>query len=185
MIEIDFVVLIENCLSVVGVHRDRLFRSRLSLITPLSDKMIRHTRMPVYGRRVPTTPRDSMRVQARLDITRAKGFKTEMELLQEFQNLHHFLLTTQGVPSTQIPKLMLALSKFPVISITTLAKEINVSRDTATRWIYKLEKAGKLEARDFNGMKQYAYKEVVEILDKFVRVSSLVLQTDSSLLRRY
>ena len=147
--------------------------------------MIRHTRMPVYGRRVPTTPRVSMRVQARLDITRAKGFKTEMELLQEFQNLHHFLLTTQGVPSTQIPKLMLALSKLPVISITTLAKEINVSRDTAKRWIHKLEKAGKLEARDFNGMKQYAYKEVVEILDKFVRVSSLLLQTDSSLLRRY
>jgi hypothetical protein len=173
VIEIDFVALIENCLSVVAPHRGRLFRSRLSLVTPLSDSMIRHTHMPVYGRKVPTSPRESIRVQTRLDITSAKGFKTELELLQEFQNLHHFLLVTKTVPKTKIPKLMGALSKFPVISITTLAKEINISRDTAKRWIYSLESAGKLQARDFNGMKQYAYAELINILDRFVRYSAI------------
>jgi hypothetical protein len=173
MIEIDFVVLIENCLSVINTHRDRLFRTRLSLVTPLSDAMIRHTRMPVYGRKVHTTPVESIGVRARLDITRAKGFKTELEILQEFQNLHHFLRISKTVPSTKIPQLMVALSRFPVISITTLAKEIHVSRDTAKRWITSLESAGKLQARDFNGMKQYAYEDLITILDRFVRYSAI------------
>jgi hypothetical protein len=173
VIEIDFVVLIENCLSVVGVHRDRLFRTRLSLVTPLSDSMIRHTHMPVFGRKAHSTPIKSIGVKARLDITRAKGFKTELELLQEFQNLHHFLRVSKTVPSTKIPTLMVALSRFPVISITTLAKEINISRDTAKRWITNLEAAGKLQARDFNGMKQYAYEELISILDRFVRYSAI------------
>ena len=87
--------------------------------------------------------------------------------------MHHFLRVSKTVPSTKIPKLMVALSRFPVISITTLAKEINISRDTAKRWITNLEAAGKLQARDFNGMKQYAYAELISILDRFVRYSAI------------
>lgn len=96
-----------------------------------------------------------------------------MELLQEFQYLHHFLLVTKTVPKTQIPKLMVALSRFPVISITTLANEATVSRDTAKRWIAGLESAGKLEARNINGMNQYAFSAVIEILDRLIRYSAI------------
>lgn len=180
MIEINFVELIQNCLAVASTHRDRLFRTRLSIITPLSDSLVRHTKAPIYGPRVYSTPPPSIRIYrplvgstySRIDISGAKGFKTELELLQEFQNLHQFLQATKTVTSTQIPKLMSALSKLPVLSISSLAVEAKVSRDTARRWLVELEKSGKLQTRDFNGMKQYAYTEVLQILDKFVRYSA-------------
>lgn len=172
MIEINFVELIQNCLAVASTHRDRLFRTRLSIITPLSDSLVRHTKTPIYGPRAYSTPPPSIRVFSRIDISGAKGFKTELELLQEFQNLHLLLQVTKAVTSTQIPKLMIALSKLPVLSITSLAKEAMVSKDTARRWLVALEKSGKLQTRNFNGMKQYAYTEVLQILDKFVRYSA-------------
>ena len=98
---------------------------------------------------------------------------TGLQLLQEFQNLHHFFLVIKTVPSTQIPNFMRVLSRFPVISVTTLATDANVSRDTAKRWLVGLEKSGKLQVREFNGMKQYGYSAVLEILDRFVRHSAV------------
>ena len=86
--------------------------------------------------------------------------------------MYHYLLTAKGVPTTQIPKLMTALSKFPIISITLLANEAKVSRHTAKRWLNGLEENGKLKSRDFNGMKQYAYSQVMEILDRVIRYSA-------------
>ena len=172
MIEIDYVQLIQNSLSVAKAHRDRLFRSRLSIESPLSNKLVRQTRTPIYGRRAYSTPRPVVTIRARLDITRAKGFQFELDLLQEYQFLYHYLLTAKGVPTTQIPKLMTALSKFPIISITLLANEAKVSRHTAKRWLIGLEENGKLKSRDFNGMKQYAYSQVMEILDRVIRYSA-------------
>lgn len=87
--------------------------------------------------------------------------------------LHHFFLVSRLVPSTQIPKLMRVLSRFPVISVTTLALDAQVSRDTAKRWLHGLERSGKLQVREFNGMKQYGYSAVIEILDRFVRYSAV------------
>lgn len=172
VIEIDFVQLIQNSLSVAKAHRDRLFRTRLSIESPLSNNLRRQTKMPVYGRRAHSTPRPAVSVRQRLDITRTKGFQFELDLLQEFQNLYHYLLTAKGISYTQVPKLMLALSKFPVVSITILANEAQVSRRTAKRWLIALEQNGNLKTRDFNGMKQYAYSSVLEILDRIVRYSA-------------
>jgi len=173
VIEIDFVQLIQNSLSVAKAHRDRLFRTRLSIESPLSNKLVRQTKTPIYARRAHSIPRPVVTVQTRLDITRAKGFQFELDLLQEYQFLYHYLLTAKGVPSTQIPILMTALSKFPIISITLLANEANISKHTAKRWLVGLEKNGKLTTRDFNGMKQYAYPAVMEILDRIIRYSAI------------
>jgi hypothetical protein len=145
VIEIDFVQLIQNSLSVAKAHRDRLFRFRLSIESPLSNNLVRQTKTPIYGRRAHSTPRPAVTIRSRLDITRAKGFQFELDLLQEFQNLHHYLLTAKGIPETQIPKLMTALSKYPIISITLLANEARVSRHTAKRWLIGLEENGKLK----------------------------------------
>jgi len=172
VIEIDFVQLIQNSLSVAKAHRDRLFRTRLSIETPLTASLRRQTKMPIYGRRAHSTARPEVSVRQRLDITRAKGFQFELDLLQEFQNLYHYLLTAKGISSTQVPKLMVALSKFPVVSITVLANEAQVSRHTAKRWLIGLEQNGNLKTRVFNGMNQYAYSSVLEILDRIVRYSA-------------
>ena len=67
---------------------------------------------------------------------------------------------------------MVALSKFPVVSITVLANEAQVSRHTAKRWLIGLEQNGNLKTRVFNGMNQYAYSSVLEILDRIVRYSA-------------
>ena len=198
MIEIDFVQLIQNSINVAKRERRRLVRTRRSLAAPLGQAMIRHTKTPIYGRRAPSTPKPvlwfsvsnellrpvaanplaanslaaSSIVASPIDISRAKGIETELDLLQEFQNLHHFLLHSHPVPTTKIPKLLLSLSRYPVISITTLAKDAEVSRDTARRWLIGLEEKGKLKTHEFNGMKQYAYIELIKILDRFVRTAS-------------
>lgn len=181
MSEVDFVLLIQNALSVAGKHRDKLWRTRLSLVTPLSDQLVRHTKTPIFGPRGSSTPRNSLGVYQSqgtrysfrpLAISGANGFKSELALLQEFQNLHYFLLTHKPVPKTQIPKLMNSLSKFPVVSITTLAIDANVSKDTAKRWLKSLELSGRLHVREFNGMKQFAYVKILEILELHVRESS-------------
>lgn len=169
VIEIDFVELIQNCLAVAGSHRDRLFRLRLSIITPLSNTLVRKTKTPIWGPRRPITPWSGYVVPTALAKSGAKFLKTELALLQEFQNLHHLLLVTKGIPSTQIPKLMKTLSRLPVLSITSLAVDANVSRDTAKRWLVGLQQSGKLQSRDLNGMKQFSYSAVIEILDLHVR----------------
>lgn len=181
MSEVDFVVLIQNAISVAGKHRDKLWRTRLSLITPLSDQLVRQTKTPIFGPRGSSTPRKSLGIyqskgtkysSRSIAISGVNGFKSELALLQEFQNLHYFLLTHKSVPKTQIPKLMNALSRFPVLSITTLAIDANVSKDTAKRWLKFLEQSGKLQVREFNGMKQFAYVRILEILELHVRESS-------------
>lgn len=67
---------------------------------------------------------------------------------------------------------MSVLSKFPVLSISILSRESGVSKDTAKRWLGVLNEKGKLAVRNFNGMNQYAYKELVEILDNHLRYSA-------------
>jgi hypothetical protein len=81
----------------------------------------------------------------------------------------HFFLVSKMVPLTQIPKLMRALSRFPVISITALSVEAGISRHTAKRWLHGLEQGRKLQVREFNGMSQYAYSPIIEILDRHIR----------------
>ncbi len=181
MSEVDFVVLIQNAISVAGKQRDKLWRTRLALITPLSDQLVRHTKAPIFGPRGFSTPRKTLGIyqpvgtqysSSSLAISGEKSFKSEMALLQEFQNLHHFLLTQKPVPKIQIPKLMNALSKYPVLSIATLAAEANVSKDTAKGWLRGLELSGRLHAREFNGMKQFAYLKILEILEFHIREAS-------------
>lgn len=173
VIAIDFVLLIQNCLAVAGSNKDLLFRSRLSIEAPLSNKLVRNTKPPLYGPRGYSSPRPKVSTLSRVAITRSKGFQFELELLQEFQNLYHYLLSTKGVSSSQVPKLMVALSRYPVISITGLANEAKVSRQTAKRWLVGLEKNQKLTTRQFNGMTQYAYTAVIEILDRLIRYSAI------------
>ena len=151
--------------------------------------MVRKTRTPRFGIAASTTPRPRLVVPVAhsrggvpVAVRKSGANKVEIEreflvtglqLLQEFQNLHHFFLVTKTVPSTQIPNFMRVLSRFPVISVTNLATDANVSRDTAKRWLVGLEKSGKLQVREFNGMKQYGYSAVLEILDRFVRHSAV------------
>lgn len=183
MSEVNFVVLIQNAISVAGKHRDKLWRTRLSILTPLSDQLVKQTKPPIFGPRGSSVPRKSLRAyqlqgskysSGPLAISGANNFKSELELLQEFQNLHHFLLSHKPVPKTQVLKLMSALSKYPVLSISTLAKEAEVSKDTAKRWLRSLEQSGRLQIREFNGMKQFAYTRILEILDLHVRESSKI-----------
>lgn len=173
VIDIDFVALIQNCIAVAESNKARLLRSHLSIESTLSNKLVRHTKQPIYGKRAQSSPRERVISLNRIARTRSKGFQFELELLQEFQNLYHYLLTTKGVPSTQVPKLMGALSKNPVISITCLSREAKVSRKTAKRWLDGLEESEKLQTRQFNGMTQYVYKTVIEILDRLVRYSAM------------
>jgi predicted ArsR family transcriptional regulator len=67
---------------------------------------------------------------------------------------------------------MNALSKFPVLGVGSLAREVGVSKDTAKRWLIALVEKGRLEVREFNGMNQYAYARLIDILDMHVRFTS-------------
>lgn len=95
--------------------------------------------------------------------------KTEMQLLQEFQNLHELLLVTKAVPKSQIPKILEALSKNPLVSVRGLAGAAEISVATAYRWLTNLADQGVLVILGNNGMNQYACKSLLDILDRYVR----------------
>lgn len=99
--------------------------------------------------------------------------KVELQLLQEFQDLHRYLLVSQSIPRTQVPKFLRALSKYPVIGITRLARDAQISQSTAKRWLRNLHEEGHLRIFEFNGMNQFAHRNLIAILDRYIRQTQL------------
>lgn len=184
---VDYAPLIASALAIADAHLANFKRTKLSIEAALANSQVRlRSSMPIYGKRVtqwqpvvneidPYSGEPKLKPRQRVHAnvlarTPANIEKIELQLLQEFQNLHQLLLVKKVVPATQIPALLTALANNPVITVRTLCESANISRDTAVRWLRALKYEQIILVFNHNGMMQYGYRNLANILDRYLAI---------------
>lgn len=126
-----------------------------------------------YGRRSYSVnspfyaPRRSPQVVP-IDFRPVQELEIFKRTIYQMQQLHRDLHGIPGIPSTQLGRILLVLTRHPVITVAQMSEGAQVSEATAKRWLKAMPKRLiYMKEKPARGVNVYVNHSLIELIDSF------------------